>query len=117
MDRWTVTAGTVTDAGLKVLKDRENLSILDLGGTSVTDAGLKELKNLKSLSTLSLWDTRVTDAGLKELNDLTVLNLCERCRNTGAEETKKPYRRSPWRHECDGRGPEGAQRTQQPDHA
>src|ERR1700676_4461838 len=39
----------VTDAGLKELKDSENLIILTLRRSKVTDAGMKELSNLKKL--------------------------------------------------------------------
>jgi hypothetical protein len=43
---------------------------LILWATSVTDAGLKEVKDLTDLQTLNLSDTRVTDAGMKELKGL-----------------------------------------------
>src|SRR5204862_7026548 len=60
----------VTGAGLKELKDLNQLTSLDLHQTQVTDAGLKELKDLKQLTSLNLWGTGVTGAGLKELKDL-----------------------------------------------
>jgi hypothetical protein len=43
---------TVTDAGLKELKELKTLREMHLGGTKVTDAGLKELKDSKSLQKL-----------------------------------------------------------------
>src|SRR5215510_11853533 len=46
---------------------------VDLGSTTVTDAGLKELKELKTLQSLSLSRTKVTDAGLKELKEIESL--------------------------------------------
>jgi hypothetical protein len=57
----------VTDAGLKELKDLQQLRSLSLGDTQVTDAGLKELKGLKRLFLLYLANTRVTDAGVADL--------------------------------------------------
>jgi RNA polymerase sigma factor (sigma-70 family) len=60
----------VTDAGLKEIKDLNELRVLRLGGTAVTDAGLKELKGLKELRHLGLAGTQVTDKGLKELKGL-----------------------------------------------
>jgi hypothetical protein len=65
-----LTQASMTDAGLKELKDLKNLAALDLGGnTRVTDAGLRELKDLKNLTYLNLTGARVTDAGLKELRE------------------------------------------------
>src|SRR5262245_32041096 len=46
---------------------------VDLGGTTVTDAGLKELKELKTLQSLEIGSTQVTDTGLKELKELKTL--------------------------------------------
>lgn len=63
----------VTDAGLKELKNLNNLTSLILNGTKVTDAGLKELKAIKELTVLSLGSTKVTDAGLNELKYLLKL--------------------------------------------
>ena len=61
----------VTDAGLKELKEFKSLTTLDLAYMRVTDAGLKELKELKNLTHIGLdWSTFVTEAGLKELKDL-----------------------------------------------
>src|SRR5438270_435213 len=75
-----LTGRGVTDAGLKELKDLEQLTSLYLAYTKVTDAGMKELKDLKQLTSLNLAETNVTDAGLKELKhlkQLTSLNLAE----------------------------------------
>ncbi len=67
-------ATQVTDAGLIELKELKNLSSLDLSETHVADAGLKELKELKNLSSLHLRSTKVTGAGLKELKELKNLS-------------------------------------------
>jgi hypothetical protein len=44
----------VTDAGLKELKELEQLTTLLLTNSPVTNDGLKELKGLKQLRTLSI---------------------------------------------------------------
>jgi hypothetical protein len=63
----------VTDAGLKHIKELNQLIVLSLGNTQVTDAGLKELKGLKQLLLLDLEETKITDTGLKELKELKTL--------------------------------------------
>jgi RNA polymerase sigma factor (sigma-70 family) len=68
----------ITDAGMKELATRKNLTKLNLFGTQVTDKGLKELAELKNLTSLFLFGTSVTDAGLAELanvKNLTVLGF------------------------------------------
>ena len=65
----------VTDAGLKDLRDFKSLHTLDLSSTAVTDAGLRELKGCKGLQTLYLRETKVTEAGVKELK--AALPRCE----------------------------------------
>src|SRR5579872_2963076 len=62
----TLTGPTVTDAGLKELKECKNLQTLYLRSTQVTDAGLKELSACGNLQTLGLVEARLTDAGMKE---------------------------------------------------
>jgi WD40 repeat protein/serine/threonine protein kinase len=57
----------VSDSGLVDLKVLTTLESLGLEGTSVTDTGLKELKGLANLRHLSLVRTQVSDAGLEEL--------------------------------------------------
>ena len=57
----------VTDAGLKELKDLNQLTSLDLHQTQVTDAGLKELKDLKQLTSLNVYETQVTANGVADL--------------------------------------------------
>ena len=71
-------AGTsVTDVGLKELKNLKNLQTLNLTGTHVTGAGLKELKGLTNLRTLGLSNTQVTVSGLRELKGLTNLRTLD----------------------------------------
>ena len=53
---------SVTDAGLKELKDLKQLRSIDLCHTKVTDEGLKELKELNQLRGLLLRDTKITEA-------------------------------------------------------
>lgn len=57
----------MTDAGLKELKELNNLTTLDLFLTSVTDVGLRELASHKRLTFLNLMSTKVTEAGVAEL--------------------------------------------------
>ena len=89
----------VTDAGLKELAALKNLTTLNLIDTEVTDAGLKDLAGLKNLTTLCLYATPVTDAGLKEL---------------AAHQEPSRGRYQPGQRRGDGRGSEGAGRTQEP---
>jgi hypothetical protein len=68
---WLDLAGTsVSDAGLAQVAELPNLTRLHLQKTQVTDAGLSHLKNLEHLSYLNLYGTQVTDAGLKQLEGL-----------------------------------------------
>jgi hypothetical protein len=58
---------SVTDAGLRELRDLKHLRRLNLGGTKVTNAGLNRLSHLMGLRHLGLSGTKVTDEGLKVL--------------------------------------------------
>jgi hypothetical protein len=59
---------TISDLGLKVLKERfPGLQMLDLGGALISDEELKHLAGLKQLQALYLDGTRVTEAGVAEL--------------------------------------------------
>src|SRR5262245_35886352 len=46
---------------------------VDLGGTTVTDAGLKELKELKTLQSLEIGSTQVTYTGMQGVMVLEAL--------------------------------------------
>jgi hypothetical protein len=71
---WLDLAGTrVTDDGLAVLSELENLSRLHLEQTSVGDEALAHLAHLSRLEYLNLYGTRVTDAGLAHLRALPKL--------------------------------------------
>ncbi len=66
----------VTDEGLKHLSKLKNLKILDLGGCeSITDEGLRHLAGLDNLEWLVLHTTKVTDQGLEHLAGLQKLKL------------------------------------------
>src|SRR5580700_5094501 len=83
----------VTEAGVKELKELEQLTRLILGGTQGTDAGLKELKHLEQLTELRVIGSPVTNAGLKELKDfkrLTKLDIsgCKALTDAGLKELK-----------------------------
>jgi Leucine-rich repeat (LRR) protein len=58
---------SITDAGLKELKNLAFLTELDLSATKITYAAVKPLANLKSLRTLDLSSTLMTDVGVREL--------------------------------------------------
>ena len=58
---------SVSDEGLRHLKELTNLQSLDLSGTDVTGTGLKHLTGLSRLKSLSLRRTQVTDAGMVHL--------------------------------------------------
>jgi hypothetical protein len=64
----------VTDDGLAVVKELQNVQYLSVARTRVTDAGLAHLEALTTLEYLDLDDTRVTDAGLAHLAGLSRLN-------------------------------------------
>jgi mono/diheme cytochrome c family protein len=60
----------VTDAGLKILADWENLRTLDLSRTQVTSAGLAAASGLNKLEVINLTETSVDDAGIEALKAL-----------------------------------------------
>jgi hypothetical protein len=88
---------SITNEGLRCLKNHHDLRSLDLASTKInegdldhltglrlqrlslsrtraSDAGLKSLQSMKSLRSLDLTRTSVTDAGLKHLEGLGTLN-------------------------------------------
>jgi hypothetical protein len=67
----------MTDAGLRELKDLENLASLDLSGSKVTDAGLRALVHSKHLQALTLSKTAVTLAGVSQLTELKQLQTLD----------------------------------------
>jgi hypothetical protein len=77
----------VTDAGVSCFKKCKNLVYLNLTGTQVTDAGLAHFKGCTKLDFLVLDRTQVTDVGLAYFQDckrLTWLQLSEMPRVTDA---------------------------------
>jgi hypothetical protein len=65
----------VTDRGLKHLAGLKKLKILDLEGCDITDEGLAHLSRLDNLELLLLRGTKVSDAGLEHLTHLKKLKL------------------------------------------
>lgn len=68
----------LSDAGLLLIKELDNIRGLDLRGTLITNDGLAQLKGRKWLEDLALGETRVTDSGLAHLAaipDLQFLDL------------------------------------------
>jgi hypothetical protein len=70
-----LSATNFTDAGLKQIRNLENVHVLTLDGTQVTDAGMAHLAGLTSLEILDLSETAVTDTGLAHLKDLKNLRV------------------------------------------
>jgi len=68
---------SITNAGMKELRNFRNLRLLDIHGTGITDAGLKNLKELKGLQTLILEANDITDVGLRELKELNGLETLD----------------------------------------
>jgi Leucine-rich repeat (LRR) protein len=73
LDKSTTSAQTVTDEGLKHLKNCENLRFIALGCTEITDRGLAYLGQLPNVRSLSLAGTSITDDGLAHLANLDTL--------------------------------------------
>ena len=68
----------LTDDGLALVKEIENLVWLNLANTKITDGGLAHLSDLKLLTRLHLEKTGIGDAGLAhlgKLENLEYLNL------------------------------------------
>ena len=59
----------ITDDGLTYLSNLTHLEYLNLYGTSISDDGLTHLYNLNSLKSLYLWQTNVTEVGVSRLNE------------------------------------------------
>lgn len=68
---WLNLSGTsTTDEGMAAVGAMKNLTKLHLGNTDITDEGLKHLQDLTYLETLNLYGTTVTDKGLQTLSKL-----------------------------------------------
>ena len=68
---WLNLAGTsTTDDGMLKLADFKHLTRLHIGNTSITDKGLSSLKDLSYLESLNLYGTRVSDNGIQQLSTL-----------------------------------------------
>jgi len=65
---------TVSDKGLRQLRNHPALQVLDLSGTQVTDDCAEELKHLPNLQALYLADTRITDKVVAALRGFSKLN-------------------------------------------
>lgn len=57
---------SVTSKGIKALKNLENLSELNLYGTSVNNTALMTLGQIQSLKKLFLWNTRITPKAIAD---------------------------------------------------
>ena len=70
-----------SDAYMHLITHFPQLTSLDLSETSITDEGLKAVKNLKHLRVLNVNNTRITGACLAELVDssLTTINIGNTC--------------------------------------
>jgi len=64
---------TLTDRGLRCLRQLSELDLLDLGGTRVTDQGLVVLQKFKKLRAVGLTATRVTDTSLVTLSRIPTI--------------------------------------------
>jgi hypothetical protein len=63
----------IQDSDLAALLDLENVSYLDLTGTTVGDEAMAYLPRIKGLQVVMLKDTQVTDAGMSHLEQVTEL--------------------------------------------
>jgi uncharacterized membrane protein len=68
---WLNLRGTsTTDRSLPVINTFKNLTRLDLGKTTITDEGLKHLQELPHLELLNVYETSVSDTGIQHLASL-----------------------------------------------
>ncbi|MEX1238950.1 MAG: c-type cytochrome domain-containing protein [Cyclobacteriaceae bacterium] len=68
---WLNLGGTsVTDEGLAAIGTFKFLTRLHLGNTQITDEGLEYLKELPYLEMLNIYGTRVSDEGIRHLSSL-----------------------------------------------
>jgi hypothetical protein len=67
---------SITDAGLALVKDWNNLRSLRLNGTETSDAGLALIKDCKNLQHLDVQNTMVSAAGLETLKEKRALPVC-----------------------------------------
>ena len=63
----------IQDSDLAALLDLENVSYLDLTGTTVGDEAMTYLPRIKGLQVVMLKDTQVTDAGMSHLEQVAEL--------------------------------------------
>jgi hypothetical protein len=56
----------VTNKGIEALQNLENLSELNLYGTSVSNTALMTLGQMQSLKKLFLWNTRITPKAIAD---------------------------------------------------
>lgn len=61
----------VSDSDMLLIKQLDNLMILNLNSTNVGDEGIKHLRELRSIVELGLGNTKITDSGLEQLSGLT----------------------------------------------
>ena len=65
-----LSATSVTDEGLKALKDASALRMLRLSETGITDASMDNIAGMVALESLNLYGTEVTAEGVMKLVDL-----------------------------------------------
>jgi formylglycine-generating enzyme required for sulfatase activity/serine/threonine protein kinase len=70
----SIGGSQVTNDGLEVLTESEQLEQLGLDALKISDDGLKHLERLKGLVVLNLSETPISDAGLIHLRELTNLS-------------------------------------------
>ena len=70
LELWGTSVG---DDGLERLSRLKSLEVLELSGSAVTDSGMVHLENMQNLQRLHLHRTAVSDVGLESLVRLTNL--------------------------------------------
>jgi Leucine-rich repeat (LRR) protein len=97
----TLKGATITDADIKSLREINNLTELDLSGSTVTDIQIAQLvdpdptgrRPAAQLFRIDLSETNITDDGLKELAALDILSEINlknsQVTNAGIEEFQK----------------------------
>ncbi|HUY87561.1 MAG TPA: hypothetical protein VMV10_02385 [Pirellulales bacterium] len=61
---------TITDEGLKYMKDMKSLEHLEMGNTRVTDDGIPNIASLPNLLVVTVGGTKVSENGLRRLKEM-----------------------------------------------
>ncbi|RZL18719.1 MAG: hypothetical protein EOO89_05375 [Pedobacter sp.] len=70
LTRLSLNYTSITDEGLRQLKDMSELQSLNLVGTNISSKGLKELQKLKNLKFLYLYQTKISKSELTRIKKL-----------------------------------------------